>query len=334
MNNINQNLLKDILNTFSPSGEEDDIRAFLKNEVKDYVDEIIEDNMGNLIAIKKGKNNKKIMLSAHMDQIGFMVTYIDKKGFIRFTNIGGINPFVSLGQRVIFKNKLVGVIGSEPVKDKNKMSLDKMYVDIGASTKEEAEELVSIGDSFIYHSEPIMDEKKIVSQCLDDKIGCYILLETLKNIKDNENELYFVFSTQEEVGLRGAKTSAYRIDPDYGFAIDVTMTGDTPKAHKMSVELNKGVAIKARDNSIIINPKVKNYMVDIAKENNIPYQIEVLEFGGTDAGAIHLNKSGVLAGAISIPTRYIHSTCEMVSNKDIIDSINYTIKLLEKDINI
>lgn len=329
--NFNSELAKKLVNIYSPSGDENNIREFIKDEIKDFVDEVEIDSLGNLIARKKGKG-KKIMLAAHMDQIGLMVTDIDDKGFLRFTNIGGISPVLSLGQKVIFKNGTVGVIFAEPVDNIGKLKLENMFIDIGVLNKEEAEKKVSIGDICVYESGFSENDNVIFSKCLDDRIGCFVLIETLKRVKNSDNDLYFVFTVQEEVGLRGARTSAYKINPDLGIAIDVTSSGDTPKAKRFAVSLNKGTAIKVKDNSILTHPKVRELMTEVAEENSIPYQMEVLEFGGTDSGAIHLTREGIPTGAISIPTRYVHSTVEMSSKKDINYSVDLLVKLLEKTI--
>lgn len=331
--NFNSELLKNLLCVYSPSGNEKNIRELIKKEIKDYVDEIEVDPLGNLIARKKG-NEKKIMIAAHMDQIGFMVTDIDDNGFLRFTNVGGISPFVSLSQKVVFENGVVGIIGSEPMDDMSKLKLENMYIDIGVFSKEEAEDQIEIGDICVYKTGFDENENIVSSKCLDDRVGCFVAIEAIKNIKDNANDLYFVFTVQEEVGLRGAKTSAYKINPDMGIALDVTGSGDTPKAKPFAVGLNKGTAIKVKDNSILTHPKVKELMVNVAKENNIKYQMEVLEFGGTDSGAIHLTREGIPSGVISIPTRYVHSTAEMAAKNDILSSIDLLTKILEKDITL
>ena len=331
MKNMNLDLLKSLLTVFSPSGNELKVNKLIENEIKEYVDELHTDALGNLIARKKG-NGKKIMLAGHMDQIGLMVTYIDDKGFLRFTNVGGLSPAITLSQRVVFENGTVGVVGSEKLDSLKDLNLDKLFIDIGASNKEEAEAMINIGDVCVYHSEPLIDDKKVVSQALDDRIGCFIMIEAIKNMNSSNNDLYFVFTSQEEVGIRGAKTSAYTVDPDYGIALDVTATGDTPKAKLMAVKLGAGPAIKIRDNSLLCHPKVKNFMIDQAKKNNIPYQLEVLEYGGTDSGAIHLTRGGVPSGVLSIPTRYLHSNCEMVYISDIVNSIELLVKLVENEI--
>ncbi|HAE92741.1 MAG TPA: aminopeptidase, partial [Tissierella sp.] len=325
---MNFSLLKELVGVYGPASNEKLIREYILNEIKDYVDEMEIDALGNLIARKKG-NGKKVMISAHMDQIGLMVIDIDEKGFLRFTNVGGISPVVSLSQQVIFENGTIGVVYAEPIEDISKLKLENMYIDIGAFSKEEAEKKISIGDICIYKSEYIENENVVFTPYLDDRVGCFIAIEALKSIKNPVNDLYFVFSVQEEVGLRGAKTAAYRIEPDIGIALDVTSHGDTPKAKRFAIGLNKGAAIKVKDNSIICHPKVKDLLVSLAKDNRIPYQMEVLEFGGTDSGVIHINKEGVPSGVISIPTRYVHSTIEMASKDDIINCTKLLVKFLE-----
>jgi len=333
MTNLNLDLLKKMLLAYGPSGNEGEVLKLIQHEIKDFVDEIKTDPLGNLIARKKGNGNK-VMLAGHMDQIGLMVTYIDDKGFLRCTNIGGISPTITLSQRVIFQNGTIGVIGSENVDDLKDLKLDKLYIDIGANNKNEAEKRISIGDICVYHNDPIIDDKKVISQALDDRIGCFIMIEALKRLSYTGNDIYLVFTVQEEVGTRGAKTSAFSIKPDIAIAFDVTATGDTPKAKTMAVKLGSGPAIKVKDNSILCHPKVKNYMIQQAEKNNIPYQMEVLEFGGTDSGAIHLSREGVPSGVLSIPCRYLHSNCEMVFISDIEYGIQLTKCILENDIEI
>ncbi len=333
MKKIDQDLVKRLLLTHSPSGNEFAIRELIKEEITNYVDEIFVDKLGNLIARKKA-DGPKIMLAAHMDQIGLMVTHIDDKGYIRFTNIGGFSPSIALSQKVIFRNGTVGVIASERIENLKDLTLEKLYIDIGANSRKDAEKRVSIGDVCTYHGEVIIDDNKIISHALDDRIGCYILIETLKKLVTAENDLYFVFTVQEEVGLRGAKTAAFAIDPDYGIALDVTATGDTPKCLPMAVELGSGPAVKVKDNSILCHPLIKDFMVKTAESNSIPYQLEVLEFGGTDGGAIHLTRLGVPTGVLSIPCRYIHSNCEMVFLTDIVNAMELLKKMLVKKIEL
>lgn len=327
---FNIELLKNLTQVYGPASNEKLTREFIIKEIQDSVDEINVDALGNLIAHKKG-NGKKIMISAHMDQIGLMAIDIDDKGFVRFTNIGGISPFNTIGQRVIFENGTVGLVFHEPIEDMSKLKLENMYIDIGAFSKEEAEKKVNIGDICIYHSEFIENKNVVFTPYLDDRVGCFIAIEVLKSLQQVNNDLYFVFSVQEEVGLRGAKTAAYAIDPDLAISLDVTAHGDTPKAKRFAVGLNKGASIKVKDNSIISHPLIRDTLVRLAKENNIPYQMEVLEFGGTDSGAIHKSKEGVPSGVISIPTRYVHSTVEMASKEDISNCIRLLNEFLMVD---
>lgn len=331
--NFNSKLMESLVKIYSPSSDEKNIRDFIKHEIENYVDSIEVDPLGNLIARKKG-NGKKIMVAAHMDQIGLMVVDIDDKGFLRFTNVGGISPFVSLGQKVVFENGTVGVVYAEPMENMEKLKLEHMFIDIGAMTKEEAEMKVKIGDICVYETEFYENENVIISKCLDDRVGCYIMIEAIKSISNTNNDVYFTFTVQEEVGLRGARTSAYKINPDIGIALDVTGSGDTPKAKRFAVGLGKGTAIKIKDNSILCHPKVKQLMIDVAKANNIPYQLEILEYGGTDSGAIHLTREGVPSGVISVPTRYVHTLTEMASKQDVNSSISLLVNVLENECNL
>ncbi|WP_350344934.1 M42 family metallopeptidase [Proteinivorax tanatarense] len=314
-------LLMELSDSFGPSGHEQEITELIKDKIMDYCDEVKKDKLGNLIAIKKGKTDKKIMYAAHADEIGVLVTYIDENGFIRFTNIGGLSPYLLLGHKVKLQSNVTGVIGCERITDITKLSLEKMYIDIGANTKEEAEELVNIGDVGTFYPYFEVKPNHYIGKALDDRAGCAVLISAIKEIEDPEHNLYFVFTTQEEVGLRGAITASYSINPDMGIAVDVTGVGDTPKARRMAVSLGKGPAIKVKDNSIMVNPMVKDMLVKKAKDNGIPYQLEVLEFGGTDSGAIHLSREGAWAGVISLPCRYIHTNNEMISKNDIENAV-------------
>lgn len=325
-------MIRTLVETWGPSGNEEIIRETISGLVKDYVDELRTDALGNLIAVKKGKGGKKIMVAAHMDEIGVMVTHIDENGFLRFTNVGGVNPFVLLGERVVFKNGTVGVFGMEKLDDMKDLKLPKMYLDIGCSSKEEAAQKVSIGDVAVFKREMQDLGDRLVAKAMDDRIGCAVLIEALKQLQETDNEVYGVFTVQEEVGLRGAKVSAFALEPDLGIALDVTSTGDTPKAHTMDVALGKGPTVKVKDMSIVCHPAVKKLMADVAEKNYIPYQYEVLEFGGTDSGAIHLTRSGVPSGVISIPTRNLHSPSEVVDYNDVQNAVKLLVKILEQKI--
>jgi len=323
-------LLKKLTQITSPSGNENTICDFIEKEIKDYVDEIHRDALGNLIAHKKGEG-AKVMFAAHTDEIGILATFIEDSGYIRFANLGGVSPYNALYQRVEFLNGTKGVVAVDASRDdimKN-LKLSDLYIDIGAKDKADAESKVSIGDAAVFCGEFCEMENKVVSKALDDRVACYCMIKVIKEIKSHKNDLYFVFTSSEELGLRGAKAAAVSVNPEYAVALDVTATGDTLGKRKMAVSLGNGAAIKIKDNSILCHPYIKQLMVDTCKKYDIPYQTEVLEFGGTDAGAIHLSGTGVATGAISIPTRYIHSPAEIADKGDIEAVTKLTVKLIE-----
>lgn len=327
--NYNSELMKKLSNCFSPSGREENVRELIINEIKDYADEIKVDALGNLIARKKG-NGKKILFSAHMDQIGLIITHVDDKGFLRFSNVGGVNAKEIIGLRMIFDNGLEGVVCSEEIKDKEKVTMSKLFLDVASTSNEFVKNNFKIGDMCVFKSEYYETEDCVICKAADDRIGCLILIEALKNQIKTDNDIYYVFSVQEEVGTRGAKTAGYSINPDLAIALDVTATGDTEDGIKMDVKLGEGAAIKIMDKSMITHPLVKELLTDLAIENNIKYQYEVLEFGGTDAGPIHLTREGVPSGVISIPTRNLHSSGEIFNKKDVIECIKLVQAVIQK----
>jgi putative aminopeptidase FrvX len=318
-------IINKLTNTFGPSGNERKVADLIGDILKGKVDEIKTDALGNLICIKKG-SGKKIMLAAHMDEIGIIVSYIDKKGFLRFSGVGGINPFVILGQRVIFENGTVGVIWyEENIDDIKNIKLEKMYIDIAAKSQEDAEKLVSVGDMAVFESGTTLQNGRIISRSMDNRIGCAILVQTALNQPETDNEIYYVFTAQEEVGLRGARTAAYGIMPDLALAVDVTTTGDTPECKPMTVNIGDGPAIKIKDRSVIAHPEIKDRLIKCAKEYNIPHQFEILVHGGTDAGSIHTTAGGIPSGGVAVPTRNVHNSAEIVDMKDVENAV----KLIE-----
>ncbi|MGE5561668.1 MAG: M42 family metallopeptidase [Chloroflexota bacterium] len=327
-------LIKSFVEAYGPSGNEEQVREVIAKAVKPYVDEVYTDALGNLIAVKKGTGKgKRIMVSGHMDEIGLMVIHIDDKGFIRFGNVGGQNPVTLMGCRVRFANGTQGVIGSERVDDVKDLRLEKLFIDIGAATKADAEKKVKIGDVAIFDY-PFTDLGDVlVAKAMDDRIACAVMVAAAKEMKKSPNDVHFVFSVQEEVGLRGARTAAYGVDPEIGIALDVCPVGDTPKARTLAVSLGKGAAIKIKDASVICHPKVVDLLTQVANKNKVVSQREVLEAGGTDTGAIHLNKAGVPSGCISIPTRYLHGPSEMVNYKDVLECVMLLTKTLESKID-
>lgn len=321
--------LEKLTQSFSPSGREEEICDIIFEEIKDYADSVYKDTLGNLIVRKEG-NGKKIMFSAHTDEIGIMITYIDDKGFLRFSPIGWVDPFYALYQRVKFQSGITGVISYEEKTDAIKdIKMKNLFIDIGAKDKEEAQKMVSIGDTAQFVGDFVINGDRVMSKTLDNRAGVYVLTEAIKRIKSN-NDLYFVFTSQEEVGLRGAKTSTFDIFPDFAIAVDVTDTGDTPECNYMAVSLGEGPCIKIKDQSVICDRELVQRIKSVATNNSIPYQLEVLEHGGTDAGAMHITRSGVKTGAISIPTRYIHSTCETCDINDIKNAILLVEKIADE----
>lgn len=330
--NINTALLKKVCEVVGPSGHEENIRSLILEDLKGFYDDYQVDALGNLIVHKKG-NGPKMMLAGHMDQIGFMITHIDDEGFLRFTNIGGFDPFLLVSRRVVFQNGVHGVIRAERLDNfRTELTQAKLYIDIGAACKNSAEKLVKIGDIAVYSAECQIDDTKVMSPALDDRVGCFIMMETLKQLKAPKFDCYFVFTVQEEVGLRGAKTSVYTVDPDYGIAYDVTISSDTPKALKFPMKMGGGACIKIKDNSVLCAQQIIRFLEKVAVDNKINHQFEILEGGGTDAGAMHIHKSGVPSGVISVATRYVHSDAEMCALSDIEDSVNLTVKALEAGI--
>ncbi len=331
---INTKLLSKICTTPGVSGFEQRIREVVLEEIKDLVDEVQVDNMGNVYAIKKGKSDKKVMIGAHMDEIGFIVTHIDDKGFIRFHTLGGFDPKTLTAQRVIIHGKedVIGVMASKPIHvmtpdERNKVAnLSDYFIDTGL-TAEEVKELIEIGNPITREREFIEMGNCVNGKSLDNRLAVFILIETLKQLKGKEvpYDIYGVFTVQEEVGIRGANVSALRIKPDFGFGLDTTIAFDLPgaAAHEMITKLGEGTAIKIMDASTICDYRMVDYMKKTATKHNIKWQSEILTAGGTDtAGIQRMVEGGSIAGAVSIPTRHLHQVIEMANKDDIQGSID------------
>lgn len=315
---MNSTLLRTLLAAYGPSGCEEDIRALIEQEAAPYADDCTVDALGNLIVHKQGVG-PKVMFSAHMDSIGMMVTHIDEKGFLRFRQVGGLGPADICQAPVRFRNGTSGVISVNEDKLEKQFKLSDLFIDIGAASREEAERLVKVGDVAVYAT-PFLEAGggAVISPYLDNRSGCFVLLEALKGLESPENDLYFVFSVQEEVGTRGAKTAAWSIAPDYGIAVDVTGPDDVPGAvHDGSAALGKGAAIKVMDNSVICAPALVEGLHKIAAEAGIAVQDDILQCGGTDAGSMLVARGGVVTGGISVPCRYTHAPTEMAAQNDI-----------------
>jgi tetrahedral aminopeptidase len=330
-----KDLIKRLVEAVGPSGHEYAIRDLIRTEVEPLVDSLQVDALGNLITRKgkKGPGGMKILLAAHMDEIGVMVTHIDDNGFIRFISIGGVRPLTCFGGRVTFMNGTHGVIGMERLENPDRIpSLENMFIDVGVTNRKDCP--VKVGDVAAFER-PFVDlGNRLVAKSMDDRIGVAVEIETLRQLKNSPHEIYFVFSVQEEVGLRGATTAAYGADPDLALSIDVTLVGDLPKGIKMEVGLGKGPAIKVRDGRMLSDPRLVNAMVKAAEKANIPYQLEVLEGGSTDAAVMQLTRAGVPSGCTSIPCRYVHSPSEMVDYDDVQNAVRLLIELMSNPIQL
>ncbi|WP_458454464.1 M42 family metallopeptidase [Methanobrevibacter sp.] len=338
-------LMKELSLAPGVSGSEEEIAKIITRELKDVADKIETDSMGNLIATKKGqKKAPTVMLAAHMDEIGLMVKYIDDKGFINFSTIGGINDQMLMNQTVTIHSSVgepvVGVIGSKPPhvttpEERNKVIKCKdMFIDIGAKDKEEAEKMVRIGDKMTFNSLFVeYPNNRIMGKALDNRVGCYVMMEVMKRVETRAT-VYGVGTVQEEVGLKGAKTSSFKLNPDIAIALDVTLSGDHPgiKSEEAPVVMGEGPAIILADASgrgILTQQSIKDMLIKAGDDNEIPYQLEVSEGGTTDGTAIHLTREGIPTGVLSVPTRYIHTPVSVCS----MDDIENTIKLITEAIN-
>ena len=335
-------LLKKILEAPGIPGYESQIAKIMHDEFKKTCADVQIDNFGNVIA-SKGKGKTKIMLAAHMDEIGLMVKHITKDGFLYFIKIGGIDDRILPAQRVIVKAKkgdCFGIVGTKPPhlqkeEDRKKpLRYEDMFIDIGCRSKEEAEKKVEVGDAVVFEpSSGILNGKLYYGKAVDDRIGCFALIKIMEKLKVNA-QVYAVATTQEEVGLKGARTSAFKIDPDYALAIDTNAAGDTPQVteRESALKLGAGVAItiiEASGRGLIVNEKMKNILIDAAKKNKIKYQIDVIEGGMTDGAIIHMNREGVPTGVLSVPTRYIHSPTGVFHIEDLNAAVDLAVKAVE-----
>ncbi|HHY21357.1 MAG TPA: M42 family metallopeptidase [Bacilli bacterium] len=341
------NMLKELTDANGISGNEKEVRQVMRRFIEPYADEITTDQLGSLIAKKVGQaNGPKIMIAGHLDEIGFMVTSIDDKGFLRFQTVGGWWEQVMLAQRVTVMTKngpIPGVIGSKPPHilspEARKKPVDKkdMFIDIGASSKQEAIEFgVVPGDSVV----PVCDftvmknEKYLMAKAWDNRIGCAIAIEVLRQLKNeaHPNIVYGVGTVQEEVGLRGAKTSTFQIQPDIGFAVDVGIAGDTPGVTEKEAlaKIGEGPQLIIYDASMVSHKGLRDFVVATAEENNIPYQFDYVAGGGTDSGAIHVTANGVPALSITIATRYIHTHAAILHRDDFENAVKLIVEVVKK----
>lgn len=349
MANLDETLtmLKDLTDAKGIPGNEGEVREVMKKYITPFAEEITTDGLGSLIAKKTGQENgPKIVVTGHLDEVGFMVTQIDDKGFLRFQPVGGWWSQVMLAQRVTVvtrKGDVTGIIGSKPPHiltaeaRKKPVDIKDMFIDIGAANKDEAEEWgIRPGDMVVPYFEftVMKNEKMLLAKAWDNRIGCAISIEVLKQLQDTShpNVVYGVGAVQEEVGLRGAKTSTFKIQPDIGFAVDVGVAGDTPGVSEREAQgkMGKGPQIVIYDASMVSHRGLRDLVTDTADEHNIPYQYEALPGGGTDAGSIHITASGVPALAVTIPTRYIHSNAAMLHRDDYENTVKLIVEVIKK----
>jgi endoglucanase len=328
-------LIKKLVEAYGPSGFEDQMRDLIRPEIEPLVDDLWVDAMGNLIGLKKGNGNgRKVMVAAHMDEIGIMVTHITEDGFLRFTNIGGVFPHTLLGGRVQFADGSLGIIYSDRLDSWSVIHpLEKHYIDVGATSRDDCP--ISVGDAAGFVRPFTIKGSRLTAKSMDDRIGCVVEIEAMKRLKETPHDVYFVFSVQEEVGTRGAQVAAQAINPDVGLAIDITPAADIPKANPMAVVgIGKGTAIKVKDTGMIAHAGLVRLMKQRAEEAGIPYQLEILNRGSTDAQAMQIANAGSIAGCISIPCRYAHSQSETVDAADVEASINLLVEILSKPIEL
>jgi len=313
---------------YGVSGNEEDIREGIKAEVEKKVDKIHVDTMGNLICQKKGKG-KKILVIAHMDEPGIINMYFDDKGFIRFGSIGDYSAHNLLNQRVRYKNGVTGVILSDLKDDEIKnLKHSNLYIDIGAKNKEDIEKVLNIGDTASFVSECIKQGDYIISKSLDSKVACAIIIDTINKLPKCDNNIYFVFTSQELLGQRGAKVLARDIEFDMAINIGLTMSGDDLNKKNVEVKCGRGPAIKIKDQSILCHAEVKQHLESIAKKHKIPFQYEINNDIKSDAGALHLSFGGIKTGGISIACRNLYSSNEMVDINDIMAAEDLLIKTI------
>lgn len=321
-------LFQTLSDCHAPSGNERDLAKRLSDLAQPYADECYTDTLGNLIVHKRG-TGPKILFAAHMDSIGLVVTHIEKDGYLRIGKIGGQALHSILHTPFCFQNGTMGVLVlSEKVKEKD-LTIQDLYLDIGAKSREEAECLVQVGDTAVSFMPAFSMGSRMTAPYMDNRISCVVLLEALRRLEQTDNDLYFVFTVQEEVGLRGAKTAAFQIEPDYAVAVDITSAHEPDSKYQCSSVLGGGAAIKVMDASVICHPEMVELLVRLADQHGIPHQRDVITFGGTDAGAIHVSRTGVLTGGICVPCRYVHSPVETVEQDDVDACVRLVLALAE-----
>ena len=332
-------ILQNLCNSFGISGDEADIRDIILKEISPFVTDLKVDNLGNIIAFKKGKctSKKKIMLSAHMDEVGFIVNYITDDGLLKFNTVGGISSNVVCGKTVVVgAQNIPGVVGVKPVhllkseERQKSLHIEDLYIDIGASNKNEALSYVSLGDSVCFSSNFKFENNMIKSKAIDDRVGCFILINLIK--QDLPFDMYFTFVTQEEIGLRGAKAAAFSVAPDVAIVVEATTAADVKgvTAEKQVCKVGHGAVIAFMDKGTIYDRELYELALNVAQKNGIKVQVKSLVVGGNDSGAIHTTRGGVKTLAVSLPCRYLHTACGMICADDIWETQKLVQKLAKR----
>jgi len=343
------NIMKRMMESFGPSGFERETAQIIKQYMTDYSDKILRDKLGSLIFVAEGESERPhILLAGHVDEVGFVISGIDNTGFLSFNTLGGWWDQVLLSQRVTVRTKkgdIHGVIAAKPphllTEEERKKVLERrdMFIDVGATSREEAEEMgVKIGDPVVPWSpfSLIREGKIAMGKAFDDRIGAFIIMESMRRIKEDKiehpNTVFGAATVQEEVGLRGAQTVSHVVDPDVGIVLEVDIAGDVPgiKPHEAPTKVGKGPTLLTYDSSMIPNQPLKEFVIETAEKAGIPLQLSQIARGGTDAGRIHLNRAGCPSAVISVPTRHIHSHVGLLGLDDVENAVRLVIELVKK----
>lgn len=323
-------LIRSLSTEHGPVGDEQRIAALLSEYVTPYVDNVFFDTLGNLIVYRKGQhNNERLMFSAHMDEVGVIVTHADDDGFLRFQPLGNIRPQTLLNQQVRFADGTIGTINGEFVSDSKHVTAHTMYIDIGAADAEEALRQVPLGSTACSFGQFTVQHNRLIGKALDNRVGCAVLVQALRQVKQPGSDVYISFTVQEEVGGRGAIAAAYQIEPTVAVTIDGTPAGDTPKANTLPAKLGQGAAIVAKDQFILAHPYVKQRLTALAADQQIPYQLAVATHGKTAASPIHASRAGVQTGGLAIPVRHRRTAGEIADMHDIEACVQLVCALME-----
>ncbi len=332
-------LLGELSEANGAPGFEDQVRELIAREVEGHVDELRVDRLGNLVAVK-GEGRPRVMVAAHMDEVALMVRHVEDSGFIKFVALGGVSPHVLVGQEVVVegsRGRVYGVVGSRPphLRDQAKeLRIDDLYIDVGAESRDEVRELgVGVGDFAFFSSNfRVLGDDCVMGKAFDDRVGCAVLIEVLKGLGELEGSVHGVFTVQEEVGCRGAAVAAYAIEPDVAVVLEGTIAADTPDvpAFKAVTRLGAGPAVRVMDASMIADRRLLKFVVSVAEELGIPYQLQISPTSGTDAGRIHLARAGAPSTVISVPCRYIHSPRSIARLSDIERTIELVRAVVER----